>query len=303
MEVVMKEVAPNVYVESSYPPYNLVLIKTGRGGIVVDCPPNPLHGMNWLEKVRATVDPIQYVVLPHADLDRQMATVSLDVPIIATEAMLRAMHVYDEDRTRKDFVEHVKQRYPEEASLLRNLAPQKPTIAFNETFTLYADTLTFHFEVVEGGGPGSLWVLIPELELLLAGDTVVVGAVPPLHATPDSKAWLNTMTALAHMHTVKSIVPGRGKPFIARGEIESQREFMRVMRRAARTLAHKGNGLSLSQTAQELGQTFFNQQGQKAVKVIKAGLENLIAEVEAADAAEADQAPAAEGDGEADAEA
>jgi glyoxylase-like metal-dependent hydrolase (beta-lactamase superfamily II) len=280
----MKEVAPDVYVESSYPPYNLVLIKTDKGGIVVDSPPNPLHGMNWLEKVRATVDTIRYVILTQAGQDRQMATVSLDVPIIATEAMLRAMQVYDEDRPRKDFIETLTTRFPEEAGLLQSLEPHKPSIAFNETFTLYTEDLTLRLEVVEGAGPGSLWVLIPELELLLAGDTVAVEDVPPLDTTPDSKAWLNTMTALAHMQDVKSIVPGRGKAVIARPEIESQREFMRVMRRAARTLARKGNGLSLSQTSQELGQTFFNQMGQAAVKSIKAGLEQLVAEVEAAQA-------------------
>lgn len=278
----MKEVAPNIYVESSYPPYNLVLIKTDKGGIVVDSPPNPLHGMNWLEKVRATVDRIRYVVLTNADQDRQMATVSLDVPMIATETMLRAMQVYDEDRPRKEFIETLTARYPEEAGLLQSMEPRKPSVVFNEMFTLYTDGATLHFEAVAGAGPGSLWVAIPELRLLIAGDTVSVEAVAPLHTTPDSKAWLNTMTTLAHMQSVKSIIPGRGKSYVARAEIESQREFMRVMRRAARTLARKGNGLSLATTAQELGQTFFNQQGQKAVKLIKAGLERLVAEIEAA---------------------
>jgi glyoxylase-like metal-dependent hydrolase (beta-lactamase superfamily II) len=292
-EVVMKEVAPNVYVESSYPPYNLVLIKTDKGGVVFDSPPNPLHGMNWLEKVRATVDHIRYVVLTNADRDRQMATVSLKVPVIATETMLRTMQKYGEDRARKDFIEDITTRYPEEGGLLQSLEPRKPSIVFNEQFTLYAEGLTFQFEVVQGSAPGSLWVLIPELELLIAGDTVSVEAVPPMAKTPDSKAWLNTMTSLAHWSSVKAIIPGRGKPYIARAEIESQREFMRVMRRAARTLARKGDGLSLSQTAQELGQTFFNQQGQKAVKEIKVGLERLVAEVEVSQSEDAEEEPQA----------
>ncbi len=54
-------------------------------------------------------------------------------------------------------------------------------------------------------------------------------------------------------------------------------------------MAHKGGGtLGLVQTAQELGQTFYNRLGQKAVKQIRAGLENLIAEVRRQEAADSD---------------
>ena len=127
--------------------------------------------------------------------------------------------------------------------------------------------------------------------ILIAGDTVVADTPPLMDDTPDSKAWLNTMTLLSHQHEVTAIVPGRGLPFIPVGEIEPQREFMRVMRRAARTLARKGGPiLSLAQTSQELGQTFYNRHGQKAVKQIKAGLENLIAEVETAQTTDAEGA-------------
>ena len=48
----MKEVAPGLFVESSYPPCNLVLIVSDQGGIVVDLPPSPMHAMNWLEQAR-----------------------------------------------------------------------------------------------------------------------------------------------------------------------------------------------------------------------------------------------------------
>ncbi|MGC9350288.1 MAG: hypothetical protein ACP5JG_19255 [Anaerolineae bacterium] len=287
----MKEIAPDVFVESTYPPYNLVLIKTDKGGIVVDIPPNPVHTMNWLEQARATAGGIRYVVLTDASRDRQMATALCDLPIIASEATLRAMQAYDEERAQRDFIEELSARYPDEVEALDNLEPRKPAIAFNGHFSLYGEPRTFEFEVVDGAALGSIWILVPDEHLLITGETVVGDAVPPMANTPDSKAWLNTMTALAHRDEVKLIVPGRGRAPIRRGEIEPQREFMRVMRRAARTLARKsGSGLSLSQTAQELGQTFFNAQGQKAVKEIKAGLSHLVAEVEAQDVAEEEEA-------------
>lgn len=287
----MKEVATDLFVESSYPPYNLALIKTAKGGIVIDLPPNPVHAMNWLEEARAKAGELRYVVLTDAGHDRQVATAVCDVPIIAAERTLRVMEAYDEERPRREFLEDLAARYPEEMEAFDNGRPRKPAMAFNERFALYLEDRTLHFETVEGAGEGSLWILIAPQEILIAGDTVAAGAVPAMAETPDSKAWLNTMTALAHRSDVKSIVPGRGEKFISLGEIEPQREFMRVMRRAARTLARKGtNDLSHAQTAQELAQTFFNRQGQKAVKEIKAGLERLVAEVESAKSADEEAA-------------
>lgn len=276
----MREVISGIYVESSYPPYNLGLIATESGGIVVDLPPSPIHTMNWLEQARGTVGDIRYVILTDGARDRQMGTAACDVPIIATEDTLRGLAVYDEDRPRRDFMEALANRYPEEAGAFERLGPRKPMLAFSEAFVLYAGDRELHFEAVDGAGPGSLWIYLPGEELLIAGDTVVSGTVPPMAEVPDSKAWLNTMTSLAHRHTAKSIIPGRGDALIPRADIEAQREFMRVMRRAARTIARKGeDNLGLSRTAQELGQTFFNQHGQQAVKQIKAGLEHLVAEV------------------------
>jgi glyoxylase-like metal-dependent hydrolase (beta-lactamase superfamily II) len=283
----MKEVAPDIFVESTYPPYNLVLIKTEKGGLVIDIPPNPVQAMNWLEQARATAGGLRYVVLTDGGRDRQMATAICEVPMIASEATLRVMEAYEDERAQRDFIEELSTRYPEEVEAIDNLEPRKPTVAFNEHFTLYAETRTFEFEVVDGAATGSLWVFVPEEKLLITGETVVGDAVPMMSTVPDSKAWLNTMTSLAHREGVKQIIPGRGRAMIHRAEIEPQREFMRVMRRAARTLARKsGSGLSLSQTAQELGQTFFNAKGQQAIKEIKAGLSHLVAEVEAQDANE-----------------
>ncbi len=282
----MKEVAPGVLVESSYAPYNLVLIETEKGGIAVDLPPSPMYAMNWLEQARKAVGHVRYAVLTSATRERQFATAVCDVPIIAAEATLRVMEAYDEERPRREFLEDITVHYEEEVAVFDDLRPQKPALAFNERFTFYAGDRVLQFEVVAGAALGSLWVLVEDQNLLVAGDTVVAGAVPVMAETPDSKAWLNTMTSLARWQTVSSIIPGRGEQSIPSGEIEPQREFMRVMRRAARTLARRrADGLSLSQTAQELGQTFFNRHGQAAVKQIRASLEHLVAEVQAADGA------------------
>jgi glyoxylase-like metal-dependent hydrolase (beta-lactamase superfamily II) len=318
-EDAMKEIAPGLFVESSYAPYNLVLIKTDRGGVMVDLPPNPPHAIDWFAQARAILGEIRYVVMTDAKRERQMGTVLCEVPIIATEATLRSMMVYDEERPRRDFLEALAAQFPgavtdqiqktqssssksTEADRAESQAPagnrprpRKPAVAFNESFTLHAGDRVLKFEAIEGSGEGSLWVLIEGEGILIAGDTVAGDDVPLMADTPDSKAWLNTMTALSRRQDVRVIVPGHGEARLALGDIEPQREFMRVMRRAARTLARKGHPtLSLTQTAQELGQTFYNSKGNQAVKKIKAGLENLVNEVVADERALADERARAE---------
>jgi glyoxylase-like metal-dependent hydrolase (beta-lactamase superfamily II) len=282
----MKEVAPGLFVDSTYAPYNLVLVRTSRGGILVDLPPNPMHALDWIGQARAVLGELRCVIMTDARRERQFAMATglrenlRAVPIVATTATRRVMQGYDEERPRREFLDEIARTFPDAVTAIENPLLRKPELVFGDAVTLYATDRVLQLRSVAGAASGSLWVLVKGEGILIAGDTVVAETVPLMDSTPDSKAWLNTMTGLSHQHDVQEIIPGRGQPIIPVGEIEPQREFMRVMRRAARTLARKGeHALGLVQTSQELGQTFYNRQGQKAVKQIKAGLENLIIEV------------------------
>ncbi len=273
----MQEIAPGIFVESAYPPYNLGLIVTDHGSIVIDIPPRPSHAWAWQQQVEEVAGKPRYAVLTDASLERQIAASLWNTPIIAAEAMLRTLLTYDERGWREMLQVYVAQ-HPEEADEVLRIKPHLPTLTLDKHFLLHYRTPPLEFESVAGGAPGSLWVTIPEHGLFFAGDTIVVDEPALLERTPDSKAWLNTLSALARRTTIRHIVPGRGKSPIQHSDIETQREFMRVMRRTARTLAGRNN-FRLSQCAQDLGQAFYNAQGQKAVRRIRAGLEHLVAEI------------------------
>ncbi|MEJ5311017.1 MAG: hypothetical protein WHX52_14740 [Anaerolineae bacterium] len=274
----MQEIVPGIFVESAYPPYNLGLIVTDHGSIVIDIPPRPSHAWAWQQQVEEVAGKPRYAVLTDASLERQIAASLWDVPLIAGEAMLRALMAYDERMWREMLQGYIAQ-HPEEADEVLRIKPHLPTLTLDKHFLLHYRTPPLEFESVAGGAPGSLWVTIPEHGLFFAGDTIIVDEPALLERTPDSKGWLNTLSALARRTTIRHIVPGRGKAPIQHSDIETQREFMRVMRRTARTLAGTDN-FRLIQCAQDLGQAFYNAQGQKAVKRIKAGLERLVAEIQ-----------------------
>ena len=191
--------------------------------------------------------------------------------------MLRTLIAYDE-RGWREMLQAYITRYPEESDELLRIKPHPPTLVLDKHFLMHYRTPPLEFESVAGSAPGSLWLNVPDLGLFFAGDTIIVDEPVPMERTSDSKAWLNTLSNLARRTTVRQIVPGRGKAPIHHSDIENQREFMRVMRRTARTLAGN-NKFRLIQCAEDLGQAFYNAQGQNAVKRIRAGLEHLVAEI------------------------
>ena len=273
----MQEIAPGIFVESRYPPYNVGLIVTDNGALVVDIPPRPSHAWAWQEQVEQVAGKPRYAIITDATLERQVAASLWNIPLIAATATLRAITAYDE-REWRDMLQIFMTQHPEETDELARIRPHPPTLAFDTHFLLHYRTPPVELEVIAGCAPGSLWIILPEHGLLFAGDTIGVDEPPPLDVTPDSKGWLNTLSALARRTTIHQIVPGRGKALIQHGDIEPQREFLRVMRRTARTLANS-NSVRLVQCAQDLGQTFYNARGQRAVKRIKAGLEHFVAEI------------------------
>lgn len=274
----MQEIAPGIFVESRYPPYNVGLILTDHGAIVVDVPPRPSHAWAWHEQVEQVAGKPRYAILTDATLERQIAAALWPGPLIAATATLRALAAYDE-REWREMLQAYGTQYPEEADEFTRLRPGLPTLACDVRMLLHYCTPPIEMETVAGAAPGSLWVTLANRGVLFGGDTICTEEPPPLDVTPDSKGWLNTLSALAHRATVSKIVPGRGKAPIQHGDVETQREFLRVMQHTARTLANS-NHIRLAQCAQDLGQTFFNAKGQKAVRRIRLGLEHFVAELQ-----------------------
>jgi len=278
----MRKIAPNIFVETRFPPYNLGLITSDGYAIAIDMPPRPSHAQRWCDKIQATIGPIRYLVLTDGSPERQIGAALCRRPLITTETILRQLNAY-EDRVWRDLVHSVATQYADEASTIHALTPYRTALAFQGHLQLHTHTALLQFETTVGTAPGALWLTIPERHLLFAGDSVSVDALPPLTNITASKAWLKALDQLIQRNHIHHVVPGRGKAPILRGEIEQQREFLQVLRRTAYTLArHRQANISCATAAQDLGQTFFNQMGQKAVKRIKQGLIHFVAEIQEA---------------------
>lgn len=277
----MQEIAPGVLVETGYPPYNVALIAGDHAAVAIDWPVCPSQAQQWRRTAEAAVGPLHYVILTDAGPERQVAAAQSGLPLIGSEATQRAFAEHDE-RTWHELLQEVGKQYMEEASSLYKLALPHVTLTFDRTLWLYRYSAALCLESVAGVAPGALWIALPERRLLFAGDSVTVSEPPPLTSVPDFKAWLEALIQLENRPQVYQIVPGRGAAPVLKGELEQQREFLHTLRHTALRLSHaKGGGHSYTQPAQDLGQMFFNQAGQKATQRIRRGLERLVAEFQA----------------------
>lgn len=287
----MKEIVPGIFVEDRYPPYNVALVTLDEGALAVDVPPRPSHARRWLREAQEIAGVIRYVVLTDAQPDRLLGASVWDVPIIGGEATARYLKSLEEKEW-QELLKDAQERYPEEASKIATLRRRRVMLAFDSNMHLYHREPPLELEKGAGAAQGSIWLFVPDKRVIFVGDTVAIDTPPLLENTPDSKAWLNALGTLANDSSLQRIVPGRGPTAILRSELEPQREYLRVVRRSARSLARKEEpGAGVARESNELQQAFFPELTKKSEEMghIRRGLERLVEEVKEAKAAEAAQ--------------
>jgi len=279
----MEEIVPGIFVEDRYAPYNVGLVQFDEGALVVDVPPRPADARQWLREAQETAGVIRYIVLTDSQPERLIGAAQWDVPIIAAETTARLLtELVREEADWDAILGAANAGSPGIIDELTTLKPRRAMLACSRHMLLHDQEPPLELEVTSAAAPGSLWLFVPDQRVLFAGDAVAFQTPPVLSQTPDSKAWLNALGTLAHRKTIHRIVPGRGATEILRGELESQRELMRVARRTARKLARKVEpGEGLAQATNELQQAFFPslKKDSAPIQRLRKGLEHLVNEV------------------------
>ena len=232
----MKQIAPDVYASTEYPGVNVGFIVTPVGSIAVDAPTLPRDARAWRQRiVEVAGGPVLYVVLTDTHPDRLLSAGLLEAPVIAAQAACERASAYTEGFWRS-VVEGWGRRYPEMADDLAGVSVALPEITFASSLTLHKGGVDVTVTCVAGAAPGSAWVCMPERDVLFAGDVLVAASHPFMAASPDTKAWLNTLTALRRARFANTtMVPGRGPlcDQIATGLLS---EYIVLARRRVRSL-------------------------------------------------------------------
>jgi glyoxylase-like metal-dependent hydrolase (beta-lactamase superfamily II) len=278
----MKEIASNVYASTELPGVNAGFIVMPEGAIAVDAPILPQDARAWRQRVvEIAGGPILYVVLTDAHPDRLLSAGLLEAPIVAARAAYDQASVYTEGFWR-GVVESWARRFPEAADDMSGVSVVLPEVMFSSGLTLHKGGTDVTVRQVDGAAPGSAWVYLPEQDVLFAGDTVVAESHPFLHAAPDTKAWLDTLTALRRARFSRTIiVPGRG-PLCDQAASRPLSGYIALARRRVRSLHAAGARSDVGELVADMLPLFPVPDDERELvpRRIKAGLDRLYEELE-----------------------
>jgi cyclase len=245
----IREIAPNVFVETEYHGANVAFILSGEGVILVDSPMLPKQARHWLKEIRKRTDePVRYII--NTDHHRAHIVGNQYFPganVIAHENAWKEMRSYgDSFRTR--LLNMYRDRMPDAvAEWEENLQIVKPHISFTNRSVMFKGDKEIHLIAVGGHTPATSVVYLPHEGLLFAGDVVVTNR-PPFLSQGNTKEWLEALTYLRKLR-YDILIPGHGE-LTGKEATQKMSEYLRMVRRKVRT-AYKA-GLSKGDTARSL---------------------------------------------------
>ena len=236
----MEKIAPDVYASTKYPGVNVGFVVVPAGAIAVDVPTLPQHAHAWRQRIVETAGgPILYVILTDVHPDRLLSAGLLGTPIVAARPAYNRASAYT-DGFWRGVSENWVRRYPEAADDLARVSIRLPEVLFTNRLTLHKGGVDVTVEHIAGGTPESAWVYFGDLDVLFAGDTLVVETHPYLASALDTGAWLSTLKSLRRGRLSKAtIVPGRG-PICDQSATLPLSEYIAFMRRRVRSLLRGG---------------------------------------------------------------
>ncbi|MCL7453776.1 MAG: MBL fold metallo-hydrolase [Anaerolineae bacterium] len=245
----MREIAPNVFVETEYHGANVAFIVTGAGVILVDAPMLPKQARHWLKEIQKRTDePVRYII--NTDHHRAHIVGNQHFPgahVIAHENAWKEIRSYgDSFRTR--LLNMYRDRMPDAvAEWEKDLRIVKPHITFTSRSVLFKGDKEIHLIAVGGHTPATSVVYLPRERVLFAGDVVVTNR-PPFLSQGNTKEWLEALTYLRKLR-YDILIPGHGE-LTGKEATQKMSEYLRMVRRRVRTAYQ--SGLSKGDTARSL---------------------------------------------------
>jgi len=245
----IREIAPNIFVETEYHGANVAFIVTREGVILIDTPMLPDEARHWLGQIEAQTDQ-QVLYILNTDHHRAHVIGNQYFPtatVVAHEDAWKEMKSYgDSFRTR--LINMYQDRMPKAVEEWKeHLVIVKPEITFTGRTVLYRGDKEIVLIPIGGHTTATTVVYFPNEKLLFTGDAVVTNR-PPFLSQGDTKQWLEALTFLRKLN-YDVLVPGHGE-LTGKEATERMSEYLRLVRRRVRSAYC--SGMSKSDTARSL---------------------------------------------------
>jgi len=279
------EIAPGVYIETSFRRVNVGAVLTEAGFVLIDTPPYPDDALAWRDTLAGlSPKPILAIINTDCHVDRILGNGWFDARVIvAHEDTIGRL-----ENLPSSFLESAVDslvRSPGERSYFLGTQVKIPTVGFSHRMQVRHGGLVIPLIAMPGPTAGSLWVHLPEQRIVFVGDSVVVNQHPYISST-TTKNWLESLTILRRSRFAANwVVPGRG-PVVDKDATEPISDYLRLARRRVQSLYRAGRPRADTSTlVPELLEQFPYDENdlEQVQRRIKAGLDRIYEEVKATD--------------------
>jgi cyclase len=232
----MQEIAPQVFIEKSYPGVTLGAINSSHNLTLIDAPLRPDDIRLWrasLANINGSLERLLINLDEH--FDRTIGARQVECMVVSHEKMNQLFK--DRPVTFKSQTVETGADW-ELQNGLGSIRWAPPDIAFSHRLEINWDDHPILLEYHPGPSACPIWVELPQQKVVFVGDTVVPFA-PPFLACADLPAWQQTLNLLlSTKYKDFAIVSGRGG-LVDHAAVKEQSKFLEKVEHQLVKLAEK----------------------------------------------------------------
>ncbi|HUL32099.1 MAG TPA: MBL fold metallo-hydrolase [Thermodesulfobacteriota bacterium] len=203
----MKQITPNVYVETEFIGSNVSFVTTRAGVIMVDSPMIPTDALRWRGEILDR-GAIRYLINTEHHPDHVAGNFFFPGTVLSSEKTRREILGLPLEEFRKRIALD-----PDGHGLYLfdhcHYRIKAPDLAYSGTLSLFSGDHTFELHQMPGHTLGQSAVYIPQEKVLITGDTVTYKNQIFLHDS-EPFLWLESLKRITDME-IDLIVPGHGE--------------------------------------------------------------------------------------------
>lgn len=250
----MKEIAPDVLIETEYEGVTLGAIRTPAGVVMVDTPLNPKDTMSWRAACsRSAGGSDRLLVLLDEHPDRLAGTSGIKCPIIVHEKTAQSLTSRPSTSRVPDSLNSFEwEEIPEPV----NPRGVHPEITFTSSMTINWGDEPILLEHHAGPSRGCVWVILLEKQVAFIGDTVIPGQ-PPFIGSADINTWLDALHELQLARFRDFVlISGRGE-IVTSDDIKDLEKFLKKAgRKIEKFITAGGKSAEIEKLGSELADEF-----------------------------------------------
>lgn len=250
----MQKLSKDIHIESGFAGVTVGALLTTEGIVCIDAPTHPADARRWRLKLSQLSDkPILFTLLLDHHRDRLLGCQWLEAPVITHELTAERIH---------QLPEIYKGGFSEagaDSDLATDLIGARyigPQLTFSQRLTLVKGGYEIHLTHRPGPTPGAMWVEVPQVGVVFAGDAVT-NDIPPVMQEAQLDDWLEALALLQKKkYPAEIVVPGRGA-LTDKAGVKVMEDFLKAARRKIESLIRaKRTRTEAALTADELLEHF-----------------------------------------------